>query len=384
MGTVSLASCQTYDPEYLREVITRSLTMSGFDLACLKGRRVCVKPNLLSPAPPEAAVTTHPEFFRAVVRLVRDSGGMPVLIESPANVSLERVLKKTPFGAVVAQEGIEVAASGGVMPLHNTQARTFRHFEVAAELAGVDVILNLPKLKTHGITYISGALKNLFGLIPGLRKSQWHMRAQAKDEFAEFLLDFYGALLQGFEGPRTIWHIMDAVVGMEGEGPGNSGTPRQIGAVIAGRDAVAVDFVALNVLGLDAGRVRTVISGAARGLGAASWEAIELAGVPLEEVRLRDFVPTRASFRSDMMKWPLNTSLFRSLLVEKPRPDPGRCTLCYQCRQICPAGAITHAPRGCRVPAFDYRRCVRCYCCMEVCPEAAITLRPNLIRRLMA
>jgi len=381
MTKISLLRCERYDQDILNNKIRESLENIGFDLDMLNGKRIAIKPNLLSASDPEKAVVTHPEFFRAVLNIVKEAGGMPVLIESPGQMSLGRVMKKTGYEALVAEEGFDVDPIDKTMIIRNDKARKFKRFEVIGGLADVDLIINLPKFKTHGITYITGAVKNLFGFIPGLSKSQWHLRASTKEEFAEFILDLYGAYLTGFDPEKPIVHIMDAIVGMDGEGPGAAGNPKRIGAVITGTDAVAVDFIAVNLVGLAVEKVLTITRGASRGLGVATFDQIELVGDRLEDFHITDFIPTRSTFRSDQMRWPFNTSLFKNLFVEKPIPLPRKCTLCYQCMQICPAGAIDKASGDAKVPRYDYNKCIRCYCCQEICPEAAIRVEKNFIQR---
>ena len=261
MTTVALLQCTRYDDALLRRTIMDGLDMAGFDYGCLRHARVALKPNLLMAAAIEKAVVTHPAFFRAVARIVIEHGGHPVLVESPGFGSLESVIRQVGYAEVAKDLGIEIADMGPTMILHDDHARVFKRIEIAKALDGVDMILNLPKFKTHGLTYVTGAVKNLFGTIPGLKKSHMHMRCPKGPAFSEWLLDLYGALLSGFERPKPIFTIMDAVIGQEGEGPGPSGTPRAIGAVIVGPDPVAVDYVATSVVGLDYKKVDTIIRG---------------------------------------------------------------------------------------------------------------------------
>lgn len=382
MTTVGLQRCDSYAPQQLDAAIRQVLSLSGFDLTSLKGGRVLVKPNLLTASVPEQGVVTHPEVFRTVVRLVKEYGGTPVLIESPASLSLRRVMERTGYARIVEEEGVEVDPLTEVMVIHNPRGEHFRRFEVAKGLGEVDCVINLPKFKTHSITYITGAVKNLFGLIPGRRKAQWHLRAQEKQDFAGFILDYYGALLDSLTPSRPIIHLMDAITVLEGEGPGVSGSPRQLGALLAGVDGLAVDRVAVSLAGLDPELVPTLVLGVRRGLGGAMLDDIEVAGDGLDDLTVTDFIPPGGGRHDRALRWPLTAPFVKNLLVERPVPDPARCTLCYQCRQICPAEAISVATSPVQVPRFDYARCIRCYCCMEVCPEAAIHVRPNLAQRL--
>jgi uncharacterized protein (DUF362 family)/Pyruvate/2-oxoacid:ferredoxin oxidoreductase delta subunit len=373
MSVVSLLPCAAYENRLLTDAIRKSLSNIGFDVKTFKKARVVVKPNLLSPAADEKAIITHTEFFRAVVQIVKDSGGTPILLESPAIHSLARTLKKTGYGRVVEEEGIDTADPAVTRTLHYDGARKFKHLDISEGYFDADIILSLPKFKTHGITYITGAVKLLFGAIPGVEKSKMHMRAPTPEEFSEFILDLYGAMTFGFTPSKPIIHIMDAVCVQEGEGPGPAGKPRWLNAVLAGDNGIAVDYVAAMVAGLDIKKALTVVNGFKREYGVSSPEEIEVVGAAIDDLRVDDFEPaTGNSIFSNMFRWPFNTTTFKNLFLDRPVPREDRCTLCYQCKKICASGAISESNGRKQVPAYDYDTCIRCYCCLEICPESAI------------
>lgn len=379
MTKVSLLRCEGYDLEILKAKMRQGLAAIGFDLSWMHGKRVAIKPNLLSVSAPDQAIVTHPHFFRAAVRIVKEAGGKPILTESPAFQPLNKVLKAAGYDAIIAEEAVEVDPMTDTMVLMHDQGRKFKRFEVTKAIADVDVIINLPKYKTHGLTYITGAVKNLFGLIPGRSKTQWHLRANSREEFSEFLLDLYGAYLQLFKEEKRIVHIMDAIIGMDGNGPGASGNPRRIGAIISGLDGIAVDFVATNLVSVDVKNVITITSGARRGLGLATFHDIDVIGDNLDSLRIHDFKPAPLPFHTKLDHFPFLQNLIKNLMIEKPVPIKDKCILCYQCKQICPVGAIE---KGIDVPLYDYDTCIRCFCCLEICPEAAIRIQMNIIQRL--
>jgi uncharacterized protein (DUF362 family)/Pyruvate/2-oxoacid:ferredoxin oxidoreductase delta subunit len=383
MTKLYLASCSGYEAPEIQDKMTSSFASLGIDLELLQGKRVLLKPNLLNASAPEKAVVTHPEFFRACVRLVKACGGRPMMAESPAFQPLAKVMKKTGYDRVVEEEGCEVADPRETEVLLWEGAETFKRFEITRAFLDADVVINLPKLKTHGLTYLTGAVKNFFGMVYGLNKSQWHLRARSGEEFSGLLLDLYGALLQGAGTGKTFIHVMDAVTGMEGEGPGSSGTPKRVGAMLVGQDALAVDAVAVRLVNLDRNKVHTLRLGQKRKLGTAALGGIQILGARLENLEVHDFVPSRsAGDPSPVSRWPLNTEFFKNLLVERPVPSKARCTLCYQCKAICPGGAIEKSNGRDPVPLYNYDKCIRCYCCMEICPEAAISLRRGKLQWL--
>jgi uncharacterized protein (DUF362 family)/Pyruvate/2-oxoacid:ferredoxin oxidoreductase delta subunit len=381
MAVISLQKCTEYDNKILKDKIMAGLGQINFDLTGLKNKRVCLKPNLLMPSNPERAVTTHPELFRAVAQIVHDYTRDIVLIESPNFFPLKSTIKKTGLAGIVNDLEIEVADINVTETLRFPLAHRYKNIDISKAFFDVDYIINMPKLKAHGFTHYTGAVKNLFGAMPGLSKSRMHMRAPSQMEFSEFLLDLYGGLLNGFEKPKKFMHIMDAVVGMEGEGPGPSGKPKKIGAVIVGDDAVALDYVAVNLVGLNLKKVFTITEGFKRGYGVKSPDDIQVKGEPLEDMRMTDFKAPRSAVMGGVI-WPLTSPTIKNLFVEKPVPIADACTLCYNCMKVCPADAITKADEA-KVPMYNYRKCIRCFCCMETCPEAAIDLKKGALQWLM-
>jgi uncharacterized protein (DUF362 family)/Pyruvate/2-oxoacid:ferredoxin oxidoreductase delta subunit len=381
MSRVSIIEVRRYDSGLIKETIYKALGEIAFDLSRLKGKRVAVKPNLLSASRPEQAIVTHPEFFRAAVRIVKEAGAFPVLIESPAINSLSRVFRVSGYDRVIEEEGIEVDLEQSGMTITNDNGRRYKNFEIMKSVADTDFIFNLPKFKTHGLTYITGAQKNLFGLIPGMAKTQWHCKANERELFCEFLADYFEAVSMLFKSPKGIVHVMDAITGMEGNGPGTGGKPRDIGAIIVSEDAIAADFLVTSLVGFDPRLVKTVSISAERGLGKKGFDEIEFDRSIFNRLKLDKFEPAPLPFnvRLEKIKW-LN-NLLKRIMVERPVPIEGTCTMCYQCRQICPAKAID---KGETVAIFNYDKCIRCFCCIEVCPEAAIRIKGNFLSRVFS
>ncbi len=381
MEKVSLVKCSEYRSDLLEDAIEQSLANIGFPLRSFENRTVALKPNFLMASPVQKAVITHPAFFREVARIVRAHGGRVLLVESPAVHSVSTVVKKGEYGPVLEEMDVTVPADGqkrGVVL--NPRERRFRRFEVLGPILDADIVINLPKLKTHGLTCMTGATKNLFGLIPGLEKSRWHMKAPGGRAFSELLLDLNEALMYGFSTPKPILHLVDAIVGQEGDGPGPSGTPRQIGAILAGTNPVATDCVAADLLGFDYRSVPSVMGGFERNLGLSSPDDIDRVGEDVGGMRVDGFKPARHRLSTATYdRWPFNRKTFRNLFTSKPVPLREKCTLCYQCMAICPGGAIEKANSGEKVPRYVYEKCIRCYCCMEICPEAAIHLKAGAL-----
>ena len=382
MTKVALIECKDYQDDLLIQAIKNGLDKIGFDFAQFKNARVGLKPNLLMAANPEKAVATHPSFFKAVAKIVIENGGTPILTECHGFGSFKSVLSSTGYAEVVKELGIEVGKMDEIALLHYPQAKLIKRIEISKAFFDVDMIINLPKLKTHGFTYISGAVKNLFGTIPGLRKARMHLRFPEPVGFSEWLLDLNGALLNGFDKPKKIIHIMDAIIGQEGEGPGPSGTPRKIGAIIIGSDPVATDYVAVGVVGLDYKKIPTIMLGFKRDFAVSSPENISIIGQSLQDLRVKNFQPTKSSISSHFLRGWLVGPTVKNLFIEKPWPSAEKCTLCYKCKAVCPGGAISKAGEKKNIPNYDYKKCIRCYCCIEFCPEAAISLKKGKLQWL--
>jgi ferredoxin len=210
-------------------------------------------------------------------------------------------------------------------------------------------------------------------VIPGIEKSQFHFKVPDRDDFGNMLVDLMLACAPDLS-------IMDAVVGMEGEGPAG-GTPKKIGALIASADSVALDVVASAIAGFDPMEVYTNKAAATRGIGPRSVDDIDVAGVPWLEFRPEVFAKPDRDIASRVPRWV--APILRKHAASRPYLErPSGCTRCRTCEKNCPVTAITMTENG---PAFDYDKCIRCYCCQETCPPQAIGLkRPWLVRTLVA
>jgi len=372
MTDVSLLKYNNYNGDDLLEAINQSCKNISFNPADLAGAKIAVKPNLLTAAVPESGVTTHPEFFHAVIKFIKENKGIPVLVESPAFFHIDKVLKKCGYEDIIIKEKIQIADTTRTSILKNETGKKYKYFHVAEDIVNSDFIFNLPKMKTHSLTYFTGAVKNLFGTIHGLEKSKWHVKTESESEFMSFLLDLYSSFL--YSKKDRIVSIMDGIIGLEGEGPGKSGKPVSAKAVIAGLDAIALDSLAIRVAGLDFKKSELCIEGERRGLGVSSIDKIKIIGASINDFNNK-FVPPKT--KSFLGKIPISTQFLKNLVVEKPVPDKDKCTLCYQCKTICPAGVIGKSADG-KIPFYNYYKCIRCYCCMEICPEGAIDLKRKI------
>ncbi|MGQ9628709.1 MAG: DUF362 domain-containing protein [bacterium] len=375
VSRVALVRCSSYDPSEVRDAVGRAIELLGGDGTLVRpGDTVLLKPNLLAGTEPSAAVTTHPSVFRAAANLVIDAGGKPIYGDSPGYGPLIKVARAARISPVAEELGVPCADVSDVVEVAYPEGRVlkkFTLFRAAAESSGV---FSLAKLKTHGLTYLTGAVKNLFGCIPGTRKAEYHLRMGDRETFSKMLVDLYGCL-------KPALSIIDAVVGMEGNGP-RSGNPKPVGAIIAGFDGIAVDSVAAALVGIDPLSVPTVKYGEEFGLGVGDPRGIEVVGDSLEDLRVRDFRPSvGAPERGTVPPWV--TRIARKSIVPWPTIDPAKCTRCRTCVEVCPARPKALSAGKGEVPQYDYDLCIRCYCCQELCPEGAISLKTGFLGRLL-
>jgi uncharacterized protein (DUF362 family) len=346
----------------------------GWGALVSPGERIGVKVNLLRAAAPEKVVTTHPETLRAVLRALKAAGATPFVGDSPGGPGTERRVTRAyeiaGMAAVCREEGVELLVpDGDVVELATPDGRLFRSFPVGRCWTTADGIVQVGPLKTHGLMRLTGAVKLTFGCVTGLRKGQLHVRASARADFADMLLDLHLAL-----APRLT--VIDAIVAMQGKGPG-SGTPRAMGSLLAATDGSALDAALADLTAHERRSIYTLAAAERRGL--IDLDApYRLEGDEIVPDRGFEHSPRDAQDRLP----PALGRLARNLLTSRPRlVSAAACTRCGDCAQICGASAITLAP----TPVYDNDTCVRCYACTEICPTAAIQdVRPLTLRLIGA
>lgn len=367
---VSLVRCPSYEREAVRLALAQALApLGGMRAFISPGQRVLLKPNLLSPKPPEAAVTTHPEVVRAVAEAAQEAGGKVFLGDSTTLATLEATLEKTGVGAVMRELGVETAPMRTPAEVPVKGPGVFKVLDLAGEVFTYDRVINLPKLKSHGQMTLTLGVKNLFGCVVGMAKPAWHLRAGNDPRFADLLLDV----------ARTVapcLTVMDGIVGMEGNGPG-SGTPRHLGLLAASPDPLAMDFALAEALGVPERKVPILYRARARGLAPAETVFPILAP---GEVAVRGFLlpPTGTDINwrlPELLRKPL-----RRNLSTFPAVEAERCNLCGKCVEVCPAKTIRRREKRIEV---DRSLCIGCFCCQEMCPQGAITPVPGRLLALL-
>jgi uncharacterized protein (DUF362 family)/Pyruvate/2-oxoacid:ferredoxin oxidoreductase delta subunit len=361
--SISLIHQPDYDDRAVYRAIRRAVDLlGGIDHFVRPGERILLKPNLLSPAPPEKAITTHPAVVRAAIELVREAGGYPLIGDSPGMASLAKAAGRAGIQEVAERAGVELIDFDQPREVKVLPDSRFKRIEVAQAALEADGIINLPKLKTHSQMTLTLSVKNMFGCIPGKRKAQWHLQAGVDRElFAQMLVELFLVMK-----PRL--NILDGILGMEGDGPGNGGSPRWIHLLAASEDGVGLDRAVAELLSIPLPSFPVLQAAQRRGLLPQDFGQFQIVGESLEDLRPSAFLPPR----SLDLGWGIPPLLHRALrgaLTARPRIDAAQCALCYICSQACPSQAIRE-DKGKLV--IEERRCIRCFCCQELCPEGAV------------
>jgi len=374
---VAIIHCPDYDEEEVFRAVRRGIELlGGPESFASRGERILLKPNVLFGDPPQRCTTTHPAVLKAVGRLFKaltphvsygDSSGFGKPAVQMRRARLAQAADEIGIPLAEFTRGREVQLPGSPFT---------QRFTLAEGVLEADGVINLPKLKTHQLTRITGAVKNLFGCIPGLLKAEFHVKIQDPRDFARMLV-----ALNLLVRPRL--HILDGIVAMEGNGP-RSGDPVAMEVLLFSRDPIALDSVFCRLIDLDPQHVPTMAPGSAWGLGTYRWEEIELVGDPIEPLIQPSFnVPRRPVVAQ---KRHSRYAVFKGPLSRRPVIDARRCARCGVCVKTCPVSpkALSWADGShARPPVYDYRLCIRCFCCQELCPEKAISVRTPRLGKLL-
>lgn len=365
---VALITCKDYTPKLVEEAVRKSIGLLGRLQDFIRPQsKVLLKPNLLMACEPESGITTHPQVVRAVARLLKENGCQVFVGDGPSvwGNQIERIAElheRTGIKKVCQEEGIELVSF--------QRFRWRGKFPLSAWLDECDYLVSLPKLKTHNLTILTGAIKNLFGLLSGPYKVVLHKKYWQRQDFSKALVDIY-------EETRPALTIVDAITAMEGDGPATSGKLRRVGALVAGRDAVAVDSILAAIMGLNPWDILSTKEAELRNLGESGLDSIEVLGDKLEELAGKPFLLPTATIDK---KIPLPIIKFaRKFIRFYPQILHNNCTRCEACIAACPQKVMSL--RSNRV-VIDYRRCIACFCCQEACAFSAVRVKKTILARL--
>lgn len=372
---VALLRCKSYQDQDLDTTIARAAEIAGFP--DVKGAVVLVKPNILNASSPSKAVTTNPALVKAVIRFVKSRGAGRILVgDSPGWQPGTLAAKASGIYEAVHSSGAEWIDFKNVLPHPIIDGKKLKNAPFTAALGEADFLVNLPKLKNHRLMTYTGAMKNLFGLIPGTAKSAMHLQYPKVSDFGEMLVDLALSVPHCFT-------FMDGIIAMQGEGPG-AGTPYQLGVVLASQSVAMLDWVAAQCLGYDPARIPYLLDGMRRTRGGDTiaepttypLSAAEIGHEGFEKLPYSSELGERLGGTSNSLR-----SFAGAFIRLRPIFHTKKCIGCGACVHICPAKALALDRRkGSNVIRIDDKRCITCFCCHEVCPAGAITIGHALLR----
>jgi uncharacterized protein (DUF362 family)/NAD-dependent dihydropyrimidine dehydrogenase PreA subunit len=356
------------------------IMLGGIEKFVKPDQRVVLKPNLLSAADPDKAVTTHPSVITAIGNILKKVTNIIVIAESPGSgynydkKVLEKTYKVCGIEDAANNAGIELNFDTSFETISFPAGRLVKRFEIITPIRQCDCYINLCKLKTHGLMYMSGAIKNIFGVIPGRSKPGYHSTMTNSALFAGVLLD-----LATLEPPKLT--IVDAVVGMEGDGP-FSGEPRPVGLLLASEDLLSLDIVLSEMMGIPADNNPLLVEARRRNMFPSNLDDVHIVGMDKKELRIDGFkLPASYSKqrKNDISRGGFLMGLVKRSYTVEPRIKKSNCTACGVCQKACPRDAIQIIDK-CSV--IDKKTCIRCYCCHEMCQYNAIELHKSFLYRM--
>lgn len=377
---VSIVRCATYNQDELFLKVRQAIELiGGIEKFVKRGSKVLLKPNLLMAIEPEAGITTHPEFVRSVIRLLKEINCKIYIGDGPSVFGgyIEDILKvyeRTGVKQIADEEKIElVIFEKRFMPA--LPAGRQGYFPLTTWVRECDYIVNLPKFKTHNFMLLTGAIKNLFGLIPGTFKLECHKNFFQQEKFAEVLLDIHQAV-------KPALSIVDGISGIEGNGPATSGIKRNFGLILAGADSLAIDVLLARIMDIQPDYVFTNKEAARRNIGNADENNIEIKGEKLSSCIIADFKLPGASLKQALVnKFPgFIANILKKLITIQPKIDSDACRLCESCLKNCPQATMS-VKKGKLV--IDYAQCISCFCCQEACPYGAIAVKKSFLARVL-
>ena len=367
MAYVAIDRCENYNQDEIFSCLTELCRKAN--MPDVKGMKVLVKPNILSDAKPENCITTHPEVVRAVIRILKENGASEIYVgDSPGIHNAGFCGKNCGIQDVCIEEGV-TWVNFTQDPVAKRINGTRFTLPMARILDEVDLVFSVCKFKTHTLMYSTGAVKNLFGVVPHLNKGLCHTKCPSRESFARLIVGIHETIKPAF-------CIMDAIIGMEGAGPAN-GKCRPVNLLLASDNCFAMDVAQATIMGynindifiLNEARVRRLIP-----------KDIVYPVLNAEDLIIEDYdrvpIRKRTRFIRSLVIPFAATPLQRMRQRREPAPqfNDEKCIRCLRCANICPAKALTlkEEENGTKHIVCDYKKCIRCYCCHEMCPVDAI------------
>lgn len=366
-ATVGIVKCISYNTDEVYNAVQKAISVCPFP--DVKGKSVLVKPNILSDADPSQCITTNPEVVRSVIRVLKEKGASTIYCgDSPGLHSSSFEGKKCGINQICREEGA-IWCNFAKDPVSVRVENTNQTVLMAGILKNTDYVISVCKFKTHQLMYSTGAVKNLFGVIPGLNKSQCHVKNPSRESFAKFIVGVHQTVKPAF-------CVMDAVIGMEGPGPAN-GYPRAVNCILASDNCFAMDIAQATIMGYSPDDIPILNEAKRQSL---LPQKISYPLLNPETLVIKDFKRVKIAKKTHFFKSLILPFFTRGLAKKQQQKETppsfvkDRCIKCKRCVNICPAKALTLTSGTDSHIEIDTSKCIRCYCCHEMCPADAIEI----------
>lgn len=375
MEKVFIYKCDNYEDENVNKAMKETLSSFSFLENIKSGSKVVIKANLVSAMAPEKSATTHPKLLKYLTEYLLKKGCNVVIGDSPGGLYNKNYLSHVYEVTKMNETGATLNNNFSTASTNFLEAKVLKTFEYTAYLDHADMIINFCKLKSHGMMAMSCAVKNLFGTIPGTMKPEYHYRFPNRTDFANMLID-----LNEYFKPKL--NIVDAIVGMDGNGP-TMGDSKKIGCILASENPYALDYICAKLIGLKESDVATINESLKRNLF--KPEEIEL-NDDISKYIIKDFNIKKdlnsIAFYQNQKGLVNKTLAFFSnrIFSNKPKCNNKKCIGCQKCANICPAKAITMVNKK---PKIDRSKCIKCYCCQEFCPVGAMQVKSSFVAKFI-
>ncbi|WP_094605568.1 hypothetical protein SPSIL_012820 [Sporomusa silvacetica DSM 10669] len=379
MNKVSIVRCNDYQYNNVEKSVFQCLDGIQEIKQKIKSKtKVLVKANLLRGSSPEDAITTHPSVVEAIVRYLQEMGCRVIIGDSPGSAlsfdekRLKSVYEITGMVEVATKTGCELNYDTSIIEVVNMAARNQKYMQIIKVVNDVDFVVSAAKLKTHAMMTYTGAVKNLFGVIPGRTKIDYHLKMNNVNNFAALLVDIC-------EYIKPVFSVIDGVEGMEGDGPA-AGDKRHVGLILASANPYAVDLAAIHTIGMKPEAVPTMVEAKKRGIFSSNWEDIEIKGEQWHEIKIEPFKLPATQSANAMGGLGIKgiPQFLQNFILNNMRPKPvfnyNICISCGLCAESCPPKAISMVNHR---PVLHVEKCIRCFCCHELCPEKAVHIKRN-------
>ncbi|GFP76179.1 DUF362 domain-containing protein [Clostridium fungisolvens] len=382
MEKVALLKCTEYNVDAIEKTLREGFELLGgssfLRKLIPKNSKVLLKPNFLSVVEKGSIVITHYAVFEAVIRIVKEYTDDIAFGDSPASDNNRKAAEQSGLMEVAERYGVKFVDFSDEVHVELDNPIMYKFWNIARAPYEADVVITLPKLKTHAMMYYTGAVKNQFGCVPGSKKAQWHTKSPNAINFSKMLLDLNSVV-------KTSFAILDGILAMEGNGPRN-GTAKKMDTIIMGKCLTAVDSTAVRLIGYDNVLAVPFLKVAHETKwGAVLPEEIEVLGEKIEDMKCKDFKLSRSARVVNFI-----TPSVNKLAVSLAAPDPiviaEKCVSCKRCAEVCPEkpNVITFKKHNDKlIPKWNYSKCIRCFCCQELCPMGAIETKEKQLSKML-